>query len=42
MDVELFASVVDGHVSSESVILCVCEELVHERGEGETALEVDA
>jgi hypothetical protein len=42
VDVELFAAVVDGHVSAEPIVFCVCKELVHEGGEGEAALEVDA
>ena len=41
MNVQFLAAIVYGHVATETVVLCVCEELVHEGGEGEAALEVD-
>lgn len=42
VDVEFFGAVVDRHVAAEAVVLCVGEELVHEVGELEASLQVDA
>lgn len=42
MNIQLAAAVVDGHVPTFAVIEPVGEELVHERGERETALLEDA
>jgi len=42
VDVEFLGTVVHGHVAAEAVVFAVCEELVHEVGELEAALQVDA
>lgn len=42
MDVEFFAAVVDGHVSTTATVFGVGKELIHEVVESEAALHVNA